>query len=121
MDAGAAKDQKNDIGWTALHEACFYNRMEVVKLLLVHGADATVRTKCGALPYHLCALSVIRNMIKDMGGEDAVPGDNDQIDMVDIMKELTIGNAHSLLLQRMNLTLHFFRYTAETKDACIQH
>ena len=44
----------NSIGWTALHEACFYNRREIVQLLLLKGADVTLRTfSSHATPYHL--------------------------------------------------------------------
>ena len=91
LDAGAPKDLKNHIGWTALHEACFYNRIEVVKLLLLNGADATLRTKCGAMPYHLCALNIIKTMIRDMGGDDCVPAEGDDVDMIDVMRELTVS------------------------------
>ncbi len=47
LEAGAPKDLPNRIGWTALHEACFYNRVETVKTLLLSGADATLRTRLG--------------------------------------------------------------------------
>ena len=35
LDAGADKEQTNSIGWSALHEACFYNRKETVKILVI--------------------------------------------------------------------------------------
>jgi len=91
VDAGANKDQTNHLGWTALHEAAFYNRIEVVRILLYHGANPSLRTKCGALPWHLAGLNAVREMIKDMGGDDAVPADDDTIDMMMVMRELTIG------------------------------
>ena len=91
MDAGAPKNLPNNLGWTALHEACFYNRIEIVKTLLLAGADSSLRTKLGALPYHLAGLNEIRNMLKDMGGSDAVPTSAaDVIDMVDVLTELTM-------------------------------
>jgi len=93
VNAGAPKDQCNSLGWTALHEACFYNRIEVVKILMINGANAGIRTKSGALPYHFAGLSMIRNMLKDMGGPDAVPEDEDMIDMAKVMKELTVSGA----------------------------
>lgn len=92
IDAGAPKDEANHLGWTALHEAAFYNRIEVVKLLLYHGANAGLRTKCGALPYHLASLKVVRELLKDMGGAEAVPEDGDNIDMMLVMRELTVGS-----------------------------
>ena len=82
----------NRIGWTALHEACFYNRMETVKTLLLGGASATVRTKQGALPYHLACIPEIRNMLESMGGAEAVPTPGDTIDMLMILTELTMGD-----------------------------
>lgn len=91
LDAGASKDQVNEIGWTALHEACFYNRIDVVKLLLLNGANAVIRTTfTGALPYHLAGLHMVRKMIEDMGGPGSVPDDDDQVDMAAVMKDLTI-------------------------------
>lgn len=50
LEAGAPKDQTNSLGWTPMHEACFYNRIEVVKLLLLSGANATSRTRGGGPP-----------------------------------------------------------------------
>ena len=90
LDAGAVKDQVNSLGWTPLHEACFYNRIEVVKLLLLSGAMATVRTRGGALPFHLAGLQLVRTMITDMGGPGAVPAADDTIDMVSVLRELTM-------------------------------
>eukprot|EP01035_Chromulina_nebulosa_P022565 gene22565-29219_t len=91
LDAGAPKNLPNNLGWNALHEACFYNRIEIVKTLLLAGADPALRTKLGALPYHLAGLNEIRNMLKDMGGSDAVPTSAaDVIDMVDVLTELTM-------------------------------
>jgi ankyrin repeat protein len=91
LDAGAPRNQQNSIGWTPLHEACFYNRTEVVKALLLAGADAAIRTNSGALPYHLAGLQQIRTMLEDMGGPTAVPQQGDSVDMVAILSELTIA------------------------------
>ncbi len=68
LDAGAPKNLANSFGWTPLHEAAFYNRHEVVKVLLLSGANASIRTggSARALPYHLAALQSIRDLIKDM-------------------------------------------------------
>jgi ankyrin repeat protein len=90
LDAGAPKNQANTLGWTALHEACFYNRVEVVKVLLLSGANATLRTRGGALPYHLAGLQVMRAMLLEMGGPEAIPAASDTIDMVAILRELTM-------------------------------
>lgn len=90
VDANAPKNQSNSIGWTALHEACFYNRIEVVKILMVNGADASQRTRNGALPYHFAGLQMIRKMLQEMGEAEVVPDDDDVIDMALVMKELTL-------------------------------
>lgn len=93
IDAGADKNQTNHLGWTPLHEACFYHRVETVKTLLLAGADPTVRTNLGALPYHLTGLNEIRGMLESMGGSGAVPLDGDTIDMVQVLTELTMLDA----------------------------
>jgi ankyrin repeat protein len=85
LDAGAQKDQQNSLGWTPLHEASFFNQVngcralrrkdvagsptavvqiDIVKMLLVYGADATIRNHQGALPYHLASLPELRTIIK---------------------------------------------------------
>ena len=89
LNAGASKDQCNFLGWTPLHEACFYNRTETVKILLLAGANASIRTKRGALPYHLAGLQLIRQMLTDIGGPGAVPNAGDIIDTIAILRELT--------------------------------
>lgn len=43
LDAGSDKDQKNHLGWTPLHEACYFSHLDTVQLLLVHGADSTAK------------------------------------------------------------------------------
>ncbi|CAN0202787.1 unnamed protein product, partial [Laminaria digitata] len=43
LDAGSDKDQKNHLGWAPLHEACYFNHLDTVQLLLVHGADGTAK------------------------------------------------------------------------------
>ena len=90
MNAGAPKDQANALGWTALHEACFYSRVDIVKVLMLNGANASLRTKGGALPYHLAGIEYLRTMLEDMGGPEVVPAEGDVIDMVVILRELTM-------------------------------
>ena len=88
---GVDKDQPNSLGWTPLHEACFYNRVEVVANLLIAGASATARTRSGALPWHLSGLENIRNLLKDEGGPGAEPAEDDTINMIEILQEVTSG------------------------------
>ena len=42
---GTIIDAKDDEGWTPLHVACFYNNLEVVKVLLLKGASLTKKVK----------------------------------------------------------------------------
>jgi hypothetical protein len=63
-----------------------------VKTLLLAGCDPTIRTNRGALPYHLAGLSEIRNMLESMGGPEAVPKENDVIDMLQVLTDLTFGD-----------------------------
>lgn len=95
LDAGAQLDQKNTLGWTPLHEACFYNRVEVVKTLLSHGASSSIRSRKGALPYHLSGLPQIRTVIQELGGPGSVPVDDDTIDMMEVLHELTMSTTMS--------------------------
>lgn len=91
IDAGAMKDKVNENGCSPLHEACFHNRIETVKVLLVNGANPCLRTKSGALPYHLCSYSLVRTMIVDIGGPTAKPRDDDEaIDEISILREMTM-------------------------------
>ena len=59
-DADEVKDAINypdHDGHCALHYACRYNRLEVVKLLVMRGADINKRTEIGGLaPLHLSAM-----------------------------------------------------------------
>lgn len=59
-------------------------------MLLLSGANATLRTRGGALPYHLAGLQVVRTMLLEMGGFEAIPAASDTIDMVAILRELTM-------------------------------
>ena len=90
LESGADKDLANDIGWTALHEACFYNRIETARALLESGASVTGRTRSGAMPFHLAGLGLLRTMLSELGGEEAVPSEDDGVDMVEVLKELTL-------------------------------
>ena len=100
LERGAPKDLPNNIGWTALHEACFYNRLETAKVLLLGGASATVRTRLGALPYHLAGLHELRALLEELGEAGAVPSEGDTIDMIEVLTELTnplgaVGHNHT--------------------------
>ena len=81
--------------------------METVKILLLSGANATLRTKMGALPYHFAGIPAIRTMLESMGGPEAVPQEGDVIDMVAILTELTMpeSNKNANLSGRYSISL----------------
>lgn len=61
-----------------------------MKTLLLAGCRGDLRTRSGALPYHLASLQIVREMLGDMGGPGAVPSSQeDTIDMVLVLRELT--------------------------------
>ena len=91
LESDVDKDQVNELGWTPLHEACFYNRVDVVATLLKAGANTTKRTRSGAMPWHLSGLENIRNLLKDQGGPGAEPAEDDTINMIEILQEVTSG------------------------------
>ena len=93
LDQGAEKDVVNSLGWTPLHEAAFYNRRDVVAVLMDAGSDATLRTNSGALAFHLSGLEEVRSLIEAKGGSKAVPEDGDTVNMLDILHEITVGAA----------------------------
>ena len=59
---------------------------------MLGGANASLRTKGGALPYHLAGLQIVRIMLQDMGGPEVIPEVGDIIDMVAILRELTMSD-----------------------------
>ena len=82
-------NQVNNLGWTALHEACFYNREAAVRLLLKCNCKTNLRTKtCRALPYHLTNSQAIRELLAEQGGKEAIPAAHDTVDMLEILEEM---------------------------------
>lgn len=70
-------------------------------MLLLNGVDASIRTKSGALAYHFTGIQTIRDMLKDMGGEGSTPVDEqDTVDMMSVLKELTLADYMEELQQR---------------------
>jgi len=52
LQRGAAPDRRNDLEWTALHEACFHGKLEAVRRLIAGGADVNIEGR-GVRPIHL--------------------------------------------------------------------
>lgn len=89
LDHGANKDMVNGLGWSPMHEAAFYNHTQIVQTLLVYGADATLKTKQGALAFQLACLPQIREAIRDLGGPEAVADDPNPFSMLAMMAGLS--------------------------------
>lgn len=70
LESGAKKDQPNDLGWTALHEAAYQNRRACVEVLLVYGADANVKTLRGQVARDLTISSEIQDILGEVTAED---------------------------------------------------
>ena len=59
LAAGCPVDDKDELGYTALHYACrsdLLNMESISMILLDHGASANARTNNNVTPLHLCCL-----------------------------------------------------------------
>lgn len=63
VDAGARIDDRDDRGRTALMIAAEGNHAEIVRLLLAHGADPSLRDKAGKRAVDLATLSALREAL----------------------------------------------------------
>ncbi|MGX7951650.1 ankyrin repeat domain-containing protein [Tsuneonella sp. HG249] len=64
IDSGAFTiDQGNYEGWTMLHYAAEAGNLEMVKALLERGADPTLKTKYGSLPYEVAGSTMVKAAI----------------------------------------------------------
>ena len=66
LEQGANRDKAVD-GWTSLHMAANYGRLDIAKLLMVYGADLNARTDDGQLPIDMDYLNneEIKQAIRD--------------------------------------------------------
>ncbi|OQR95173.1 hypothetical protein ACHHYP_00240 [Achlya hypogyna] len=67
LDHGVDKNAVNNLHWTALHEAAYHNRSEIVRTLIVYGADVLIKTNRGAIPAELTISMEIKTMLEDVG------------------------------------------------------
>ncbi|ETV97560.1 hypothetical protein H310_09465 [Aphanomyces invadans] len=70
LDHGADKNGVNALNWTALHEAAYHNRSDVVQMLVVYGADVRMKTNRGAMASELTISSEIKTMLEDMASHE---------------------------------------------------
>lgn len=64
IDSGSFPiDQGNYEGWTLLHYAAEAGNLEMVKALLERGADPTLKTKYGSLPYDVASATMVKATI----------------------------------------------------------
>ncbi len=61
---GAYINAADDKGGTALHWAVYYGHKEVVKILLMHGADPYIKDKNGISPYSLAEIKRKKEILK---------------------------------------------------------
>mmetsp|Transcript_28656 Transcript_28656/g.46266 ORF Transcript_28656/g.46266 Transcript_28656/m.46266 type:complete len:515 (-) Transcript_28656:60-1604(-) len=73
LQAGADKDAQNEGGWTALHESVFFRHEECVQILLVYGADVSLKTTQGYAVFDFESLPSIRQALNDARPPDMVP------------------------------------------------
>ena len=76
LDEGANVDARDDDGGeTALNWACWLNYPAIAKLLLLHGADTSIRNRRSMAPLHLAAMkgeSEIVDMLLKAGADPMV-------------------------------------------------
>ena len=71
LEWGVDKNAVNKLGWTALHEAAYHNRIAIVKLLIVYGVDVMVKTAKGSVARDLTIWSDIRTILDDLMKDQA--------------------------------------------------
>jgi uncharacterized protein len=64
IEAGFDVNETSECGYTALHAAAENNRMDVVKVLLEHGANPRAMLESGQAPADLAELSEHREIAK---------------------------------------------------------
>ena len=72
LSSGVNVNEKDELGYTALHYACRSDRVKmenIVTLLLDHGANVNERTNNGVTPLHICCL-VKKPRSKDEHGNE---------------------------------------------------
>ena len=67
-------DIQDSNGWTALHHACQYGDIEIVKIIVKSGANINKFSNTGYYPIHIAALNdnddIIEYLVKDLKDEN---------------------------------------------------
>ncbi len=71
--AGCKVTDVNRVGWTALHAAARYNRLEALKLLLQWGADPNCRTQSNDTPLKFAVWGARPEMVAELLNSGASP------------------------------------------------
>jgi ankyrin repeat protein len=71
LEWGVDKNAVNNLGWTALHESAYHNRISIVKQLIVYGVDVMLKTNKGSVARDLTIWSEIRVILDDLMKDQA--------------------------------------------------
>ena len=63
IQAGGEVNEKNEIGWTPLHQASGSGHVEVITALLAAGADKTIKDKDGETPHDVAKNQDCKNAL----------------------------------------------------------
>jgi ankyrin repeat protein len=72
LNAGIKVDDKDELGYTALHYACRSDKIKmenIVTVLVDHGADVNAKTNNGVTALHICCLMRKPRQMDDEGNE----------------------------------------------------
>jgi cytohesin len=72
LDRGAHVNAKDNRGWTPLHTAAFYGRMDIIKTLLEHGALPFIQDATGRTPADLASRKNPEDMLRTWPGQRSV-------------------------------------------------
>jgi len=76
-------NNKNNLGDTALHQACYYGYANIVELLIKNGADLNIHNRQGELPLHKTAVygwtDIAKYLIDNGSDTSCADGDGNTI------------------------------------------
>ncbi|CAF3461365.1 unnamed protein product [Rotaria sp. Silwood1] len=93
-------DQIQSNGSTALHAACYFNHLEIVRRLLEAGASRAIKNKYGCIPYEETTNPQIRALFQRIPGNNRFIGASGKIEWIIVtpyVKETARAERHSLM------------------------